>query len=384
MTSNAYRIIVFTTERPYFLMKKNKHVSNRVLVYNPTCELAVQHDTLNYQPPKQLIEFEKQLAPLMIFLAKEGDSLVCDRPKDDVLSFWASKGVSIPHFIGREEARRQIADGATLRPWGMSREVLYRFGGHALADSFTSEHRQLFSRLSSVALDERLSAIEMPDIFVQAKRPFVVRDEQTLKAVIEEGPCVIKSLWSASGRGVSIVNRQEFRAAALSRYAGSIRRDGAVVVEPLLNREIDMAMLFNLNADGKVDYLGNNFYRSDSAGRFGVELIGQDPIRPYVERGEFPRDGVDMAADYLCRAIESMGWHEMYAGAIGVDSMLYRDDEGRLKMRLCIEANIRYTMGNVNLAIAKCFPQGVEAEWGIETGRDVLDGIKAVLDSKDH
>ena len=114
-----------------------------------------------------------------------------------------------------------------------------------------------------------------------------------------------------------------------------------------------------------------------------MELIGHNPLQPFIDNGEFPADGIGKAAEYLKMAISAMNWNGLYTGPIGVDSMLYRDDEGHLKMRLCIEANVRYTMGNVNLAVARCFPQGARAEWGISDS-DVLYGIKTVLDCENH
>lgn len=345
--------------------------------------MAVQHDTLNYQPPKQLMQFEHDLAPLMMFLADEGDALVAERPSDEVLTFWRSRGVAVPEFVTLAEGRRRVAAGATLRPWGMSREVLYRFGGHALADGFTDEHRRLFSRATSVMLDDALARLPLPDIFVQDERPVLVADEAVLASMVRERCCVVKSMWSASGRGVSLVNKPEFVDAAIARYGGSIRRDGQVVVEPLLSRVADVALLFFLHGDGCVEYLGRNYYRSDAVGRFGVELIGIDPIAAYVASGEWPSDWNEQAVSALSVAIASLGIERLYSGPIGVDSMLYREADGRMKMRLCIEANMRYTMGNVNLAISRCFP-GIEAEWGVADTSDILNSIKSVLDGKDH
>lgn len=333
-----------------------------ILVYNPTCELAVQHDTVNYQPAKHLMDFERRYGALMMFLAGEGDAVVADCPGRQELDFWKERGVAIPEFIDRAEARRRIANGEHLKPWGMSREVLYRFGGHALSDGYNDQHRRLFSRLTSVAVDDALASAELPDFFREEVRPRIVDDVDMLPELVGDGMCVLKTLWSASGRGVSLVSRPEFVKPAIVRFSANVRNDGAVVWEPLLDRVVDFAMLFEVCPNGNVIYLGKNYYRSDEAGRFGVELIGCDPIHQYVEAGLVPADWEQIASEKLRCAISQSVSPSLYVGPVGVDSMLYRRKSGEMAIRLCIEANVRHSMGNVNMRIAKCF-EGESLEW---------------------
>lgn len=342
-----------------------------ILVYNPTCEMAVRADTVNYQPPAPLVAFEQKWAPLMMFFASSAsDAVVGASPSDEVLSFWRDKGAIVPQFISLSEAKKRVCSGEMLRPWGISKEVLYRFGGHELSAQFTTEHRQLFSRLSSVALDDALAQLKLPTWCQQTERPQVFRSADELHHRIQLRPCVLKSLWSASGRGVTIVDKAEYVPSTFRRYEAYMRTDSAVVVEPLLHRLVDFAMLFSLASDGSVTYCGKNFYRSDKSGKFGVELIGYNPLQPYEDSGDLPSDWEQVASQLFSNAIRSLGWHKLYCGPVGVDSMLYSDECGRIKMRLCIEANLRYTMGNINMAIAQVLGNGVQMEWGIGNGAE--------------
>lgn len=324
--------------------------------------MAVQHDTVNYQPPRQLVAFEQQFAPLMMFLADKGDCIIANTPDEKMLSYWSDKGIAIPEFISPQEAKKRIAHGEEFCPWGWSREVIYRMGGRAMADKFTPAHRMLFSRQSSVLLERFLAQMDLPQWCQVADCAQLVDSTEELTRRVNAAPCVIKSLWSASGRGVSLVNQTQFRNAAICRYSTSIRNDGAVVVEPFLNRKVDFAMLLWIGKSGEVKYIGKNFYRSDEAGRFGIELIGCNPVVRYVENGSLPPDWETISANALQHAIRQMNWHLLYNGPVGVDSMLYADDAGNVRIRLCVEVNIRYTMGNVNQRVAQCF-NGQQLEW---------------------
>ncbi len=54
--------------------------------------------------------------------------------------------------------------------------------------------------------------------------------------------------------------------------------------------------------------------------------------------------------------------------SIATEEAMAYDDAGRVMIRLCIEANIRYTMGNVNLGIRRCLPPDMDAEWSLSAG----------------
>lgn len=56
-----------------------------IVYFNPTCEMVVRQDGMNYMPPKTLAKMEMDLAPLMAFLTSKGDKIVGQKPDDVVL-----------------------------------------------------------------------------------------------------------------------------------------------------------------------------------------------------------------------------------------------------------------------------------------------------------
>lgn len=338
-----------------------------ILVYNPTCEMAVRAATVNYHPPQRLMFFEQRMASLMMFLATKNDAVVAEKPSDAILDFWQRKGLDIPQFITHSEAKQRVLQGQELKPWGLSKEVLYRFGGRALSDTFTDEHRLLLSRISSVNLDKALEQQQLPFWCSQNSRPQLITSADELQQLVfNSNSCVLKNLWSASGRGVTIIDKEEYKKPTFKRYEDSLRIDGAVVYEPLLNRLVDFALLFDIKENGEVVYLGKNFYRSDKSGRFGVELIGQNPLFEYEKNGQLPSDWEQIVSVAIIKAIETLNWSKIYTGPVGIDSMLYENSRGEVKSRICIEANLRHTMGNVNMAISHIVGNGKVAEWGLD------------------
>ena len=83
-------------------------------MYNPTCEMAVQNNSVSYQPPLRLQEFERAMSSLMMFISQEGDYVVGEAPDDELLLFWKERGVYLPRFVSKNDAISLIKDGVIL------------------------------------------------------------------------------------------------------------------------------------------------------------------------------------------------------------------------------------------------------------------------------
>lgn len=334
----------------------------RVLIYNPTCEMAVQNNNVSYQPPIRLQEFEKAMTSLMMFVAQKGDSIVGERPDDMLMDFWREQGLFDVRYIKREEALRMVDAGAELVPWGGSRQLYYSYGLKDKANMYTEEMRNILSRRSSVLLEQKVTEVcarkgqEYFKYTVDDKAVELTTSE-AMEERVRKGMCAVKSLWSSSGRGVQLVRESQHIEPAITWARGKIRHDGGVICEPFYRRRGEFTTLCKLFADGKVVYLGTNYFEADEAGRFGKELIGQKILTEEEQT---------CVAKILTEALAEMQWNKSYEGMVGVDGMIYEDDRGERRVRCCTEVNIRYTMGNVNLSVSRFFADGVKAEWRIE------------------
>lgn len=330
-------------------------------MYNPTCEMAVQNNSVSYQPPLRLQEFERAMSSLMMFISQEGDYVVGEAPDDELLLFWKERGVYLPRFVSKNDAISLIKDGAILIPWGGSRQLYYSYGLKHKSEQYTDLMRCFFSRELSVVLEDTVCRLcqgrkDLKQYDIEEKSELVTESD-IMECRVRKGNCVVKSLWSSSGRGVQLVREQCHIEPAIVWARGKIRHDGGVVCEPFYKRLGEFTTLIEIYEDGRIEYLGTNYFEADEAGRFGKELIGQNILT---------REEEQEVAQILMDAMLELHWVEEYTGKIGVDGMVYNDKHGERKVRVCTEVNMRHTMGNINLSVARCFSPKVKATWQIE------------------
>lgn len=336
------------------------------MIYNPTCEMAVQNNTVSYQPPVRLREFEEAMSSLMMFLAHDDDAIVGSKPDAELLSFWRKLGVAESKFVTREESNIMVREGATIYPWGGSKQLYHSYGMREVSSEYDEAKRVLLSRVSSVALEREVNEVcreesEKNRKYKTEEPAQVVANVEEMEQRVRRGMCAVKSLWSSSGRGVQLVRESQHIEPAITWARGKIRHDGGVVCEPFYRREREFTTLFYMSENGEVRYLGVNYFEADEAGRFGKEIIGKE----YLTK----REEIDIA-NILTESIERVGWGKRYIGHIGIDGMIYVGKEGERRVRVCTEVNLRHTMGNVNLAVGRFFARNTTAEWQIEQFAD--------------
>ncbi len=294
----------------------------RRLIFNPTAEEAIRQNNINYQPPKILAAFERDVAQLMPF----ADTDIDDR--SDKYVIWGSSPT-------------------------IDRQVLGQGG------AWSTEKRFFYSRLTSVKVERALSKMPLPDWMKVKSLPLIVQTAQDFDTSYH----VCKSLWSSSGRGV-IIDSQGINIHQRRRFIEDhIKNDGLAIQEIFLQRLVELAFLFYVHKDGTVTYLGTNYYGSASNGTFGVEYIGINPMAEYETL--VGKDWESIASRHLADALREVVVPEKYHGYLGIDSMLYLDNEGIPHLRACVEVNLRMTMGNINLGIRNCCPPDIKASWSI-------------------
>ena len=346
----SFNLVIFASE---FI-----RMTNRIFVYNPTCEMAVANGLAGYCPPKRLQVFESELASLLMFAAEQGDAVVAEPLDDELVSVLTTLSAPMPQFMSQEQARQMLRSGNyTLQPWGSSKSVFHTYG---VDNDFGDAQRMLHSRLSSVEIERHCIS---DDAFFVNANPQIIRSMGDFARAQEmfSGQFVVKSLWSSSGRGVvktdSFPEHEYYERWAAAR----LRADGAFVVEPLLSKVSDVAFLYYIDDDATVSFLGYNVFASDSAGRFGRELIHQYD----KSLSEWLSNYIQQIVDVHANALINSGINKKYRGYLGFDSMLFRDETGALKFRPCVECNLRMTMGNVNIGVSKFFAPNTCAWWQI-------------------
>ena len=334
-------------------------------IFNPSCEMAVRSDTINYTPPSIIQKMEEDLACIVMLLTSSKDDYVLsDRPDEQLLNIWFSD-TDCPQFITRKEFKAKARAGEMIMPWGANRSI-YNLMGRK--DEW--KLRNLMSRKTSVTVERTLS--RHTDFWGFDAAPEIVTSTQQLEKLLNSDyncDVVLKSLWSASGRGVRFFSPSDFWPAL--DYAGrTIKADGAIVLEKKLKRIAECSIL--LYADGENIHPWRmdieeciNVYKSADGGSLGQEIAGAGRLQLFNEL--LPANWLQTTITNLCQAFSTVMTGSGYVGPIGTDAMLYTSNNGDIKLRPCMEANIRYCMGNIGVMVNRHLCTGSSAIWGMQS-----------------
>lgn len=250
------------------------------------------------------------------------------------------------------------------RPWGWSLPVVERFKELGFApellptDEQLERMRQLSHRRTAIALSKALS-LRLGDSVVAADGVEATDIDHVLEVIKAHGRVIAKLPWSSSGRGV-------FEATALSdgdmqrRLAGTISRQGSVIVEPLYADIVDFALLYEMRA-GVAVFVGYSFFTHDDDFRYSGSLVAPDEVlRAAIEEGghPLPQGFEDAVGAELSRLVG-----DDYTGPLGVDLMALKGDVGA---RFAVaEINLRCTMGHVAHSLQRFLAPGRRARYTV-------------------
>ncbi len=351
----------------------------RIYYYNPTCEMAIANDHHSYQPPDRLKQFEKDLGEILMFLANRDDIVINQYDTEkDFEAFWKTINKEMPVFMSFDQLRSYAdKNNFTPTPWGSSKAVRHLVQSldvsldlaPASLRDWTPELRRFFSRETSVTFEQQWLAAEIPQFCQLQDSPRLIRAVSELTSSITDAtlPLVIKSLWSSSGRGICMVRDPLHVKPALTWASGRIRHDGAVVLEKWQNKVADFSFQFHIAADNTITYLGINYFSTNEEGNFDKEWIHQpDIFRQITADNQLPFNWEEQCVAQLMERIKTMQWHIKYEGIIGMDAMIIKTDSGLLQVRCCVEINLRYNMGLINMALKPYFAEAAQGFWKIE------------------
>lgn len=326
-----------------------------VYLFNPEAEAEVRG--LAPTRPGRLIA--EDLGVLPVFLAGRDDVVVvARRPSRAWLADLLVAGFEIPELVDSPPDRRLGA----LRPWGWSPAVAARLGAR-----WDPRWEALYSKAWSAARLAEWVAEPVAERVAGHREPHVCGPEVvgvacgTLAAARSRDPGVVKAPWSTAGRGL--------RVGADDAWVESVLREqGEVVVEPWLDRVLDLSLQFTVATGGGVTIDGWGVFRTDARGRYLGAVLGRrtDGLPPDVTRflhgdgaeaNRVVRTLVGMA-EFLAPKMAALG----FSGPAGLDALVYRDADG-LRLKPLVEINPRVTMGRIALALERRILRGRVGLW---------------------
>lgn len=250
----------------------------------------------------------------------------------------------------KEALRKWPVDG--IEPWGWDGLLVRRLEKLGVPPALLPTEEQLadIRRLSSRKTAVSLLPLLREEVEGSTGQSWFCDSADEAWQIAERlGRAVIKKPWSSSGRGLKLADRTTPKTS--QQYIASfIARQGAVEVEPLYDRILDLAMEFEAKDGGEVAFVGLSVFASKGFGQYAGNWVASDNvllsrIPKHLHRA-------------LCQSRESLEKHlrelidGKYQGPLGVDMMVVEED-GALKLHPCVEVNLRRTMGHVAMSLRK-------------------------------
>ena len=360
--------------------------------FNANCEGQVALGRPGFTPPKLAAQLDADLQALpMLSCARDDALLLREKPSASFLRRLQSLGFAIPEFV--EYGAGGLADTLfaarkvnALSPWGWSPDSA-RFlkplvgGLPERSDGiyWSEEVRRLYAK--------SWSAARLNEFLTNTTEEFLCGDEvvgsacTTVEDVLAQiarlsGTVVIKAIYGSSGRDQIHCRDQVLRDGQRGWLDNILAQQGEVVVEPWLDKVVDLSLHVDVAADGTAALRGWTRFLTDGRGQYRGALVGQVASGLEVEVKKFlygaGRDPKRLTrigerlAEFLAAPMAAVG----YRGPVGIDTLIYREDGG-LKLKPIVEINPRMTMGRVALGLRQRINSARTALWVVLSAREV-------------
>ena len=359
-------------------------MSNRLLVFNCSTDMALASGLDNYTPPPMIQCMERELELLPVWWADDGD-VVLVTDIDEAVLFLDEVNARL-HEAGKPTRNICFADwkGRLTRkavcwnelrpvPWGWNKTLARRFvrlglnAKHVPSFESLDAMRELSNRRLAVEYIQHLlngfkgdslnGCVQVSNVRLLGEAMVFVTSMQllveTAQSLLPVGPIIFKAPWSSSGKGNYVVREMD---ESVLRWAKAvIMKQGGLCVDRFYNKRLDFAMEFSLSGDGSCAFLGYSLFNTDSLGRYEGNVVASQEriLESIISSGADPMV-LERLVSYHQRHLPLCLGRD-YRGIVGVD-MLLAEQDGMVCLHPCIEINLRMNMGVVALALAR---QGV-------------------------
>jgi hypothetical protein len=171
------------------------------------------------------------------------------------------------------------------------------------------------------------------------------------------GNLMLKAPWSSSGRGLQPITKTPVHPKVWEKINSVIAEQGFIMAEPLLNKVHDMAFLFEIK-QGCTRFLGTSHFFTNNKGQYAGNWLNGLPPNSESELQQFIDKYTPALIPALIRTLENSLMTGNYEGVFGIDTLIFRDENKKLRINPCLEINTRHTMGMIALAIEQWLGPG--------------------------
>lgn len=331
-----------------------------LFVFNPDCELAIANEGKYYTAPANIVQMTKDLAFLPAFLGEYGDYvLMKDLPDKEFLT-----SVTIPLNVQvGAVTEKDVAnlDGLQGIAWGNSPKMCHWFAQKGLGEEWKPERKEWYSRkVAREGLNRLLQVLPFVESYTL---PVICNSLEEIEQRVQDGDYLVKAPWSSSGKGILMLHRQ-VQNKEKEWLRGVMRRQGYLMLEKKLNKVQDFAMEFYAGESG-MQFLGWSIFKTGEHGEYHGNYIGPQENIEILLKAQLGSHIVNDMKQALPVMLERL--LPLYRGYLGVDMLIYRDDNGELRVQPCIEINLRYNMGIVALLLSRNYvTEGIVGEFTVD------------------
>lgn len=351
--------------------------SPNIYLFNPTCEYAIGNGNANWQPTMILQKMEADLSSLPMFFGGKNDFVLVETiPSSEFISSFSKLDIEIPNFILKKAALNDIdfikLPKNNLKPWGWSpavHKLLLPLKASCSVEFQQSpvfncnpEHREITSRQFALEILRQLqSTLNSDNILPNPKTPIICTTQVDFETAIQQwGQLMIKAPWSSSGRGLQPITKTPVHPKVWEKVMGIVKEQGFAIAEPLLNKALDLALLFELKK-GKAYDIGTSYFYTNSKGQYEGNYLNGLPDSIEKQIVDFAENMIGEIPQPIVNAIENSKMATFYEGVFGVDMLVYFDKKNKLKINPCLEINVRHTMGLLALRLEKLVSKNKKA-----------------------
>lgn len=311
-------------------------------VFNPTHDLAMANGSAHFKAPESILMLTHDLSLLPLWYGHDGDVIISDvQPTENPLNI---------QKIIRPLLEVSKEDFDAIIPWGWNAVILKELQLNGLTpEQLPTEdqvekirqlsHRKLTQKALHFLKEHLNSNIHLP------KPARLIEDINSIKEEIADGKeIVLKAPWSGSGRGLFWC-KDNLTPSILGWCKRILEKQGNIMAEDALDKVQDFAMEFAC-CEGKSRFRGYSLFYTENQGVYrGNRLMTNQAIED--ELGSYvPTEHLHQIQEQLIKFIDQE-IAPYYSGPMGIDMIIYKDENGKMQINPMIEINIRMTMGMV-------------------------------------
>lgn len=322
---------------------------SHLYLFAPENDMALAANKGHYTPTAVVTTFAHDVSLLPMWYAQGDEAVVLTQQQvdDKMQSTFDALGITA-------RAVTSSPDDVTIcSPWGWSDYMvnkLVRAGvdkailpDAATIDTLRTLSGRATSRTIMQALADEALGYPMPPL------PEVLTTDADVEQYVTSHPLtMLKSPWSSSGRGITIV-QGKYDDKTARAAAGTIGKQGYIMGEIMQRKVLDFAMEFY--SDGTtVRFAGYSLFNTSVRGVYQGNLLLRDAEIENMLSQHIERSWLHNTRSAMERILTQL-IAPHYRGYVGVDMLIYDADYNHFLLHPCIELNLRMSMGMVSRII---------------------------------